>query len=213
MEMAGQKGREEGGKLRDYDGVFCFAPRLTPCANYSKVDTALGRRRSFRVGGSVALLVPTLAPQPALVDRTSSLHSQLRVLCQEHPHPEGRPRVWTGSGPEASGLQLSALLRRWLERQYTRANPLRPRTAHVAPLESVRYGSRSHLCAVGMGSNTLSTTALQETGSETRIAGFIFGDTLREANSCVGGRLLSLKVKPEAGVRVCSPRPDRRLPR
>ena len=62
---------------------------------------------------------------------------------------------------EASGPQLAALLRRWLEGQYVRAEHPRPGTAHVVPLESAGYGARSHLYVVGMDSDTLSTAAVE----------------------------------------------------
>ncbi len=64
---------------------------------------------------------------------------------------------------EASGPPLAALLRRWLDGQYVRAEHPRPGTAHVVPLESAGYGGRSHLYVVGMDSDTLSTAAVEET--------------------------------------------------
>ncbi len=63
---------------------------------------------------------------------------------------------------EASGPQLAALLRRWLEGQHVRAEHPRPGTAHVVPLESAGYGDRSHLYIVGMDSDTLSTAAVED---------------------------------------------------
>jgi len=63
---------------------------------------------------------------------------------------------------EASGARLAALLRRWLEGQYVRAEHPRPGTAHVVPLESAGYGGRSHLYVVGMDSDTLSTAAVED---------------------------------------------------
>nr|WP_279323334.1 PD-(D/E)XK nuclease family protein [Salinibacter grassmerensis] len=63
---------------------------------------------------------------------------------------------------EASGPQLAALLRRWLEGQYVRAEHPRPGTAHVVPLESAGYGDRPYLCVVGMDSDTLSTAAVED---------------------------------------------------
>jgi len=63
---------------------------------------------------------------------------------------------------EASGVRLAALLRRWLEGQYVRAEHPRPGTAHVVPLESAGYGGRSHLYVVGMDSDTLSTAAVED---------------------------------------------------
>lgn len=63
---------------------------------------------------------------------------------------------------EASGGRLAALLRRWLEGQYVRAEHPRPGTAHVVPLESAGYGGRSHLYVVGMDSDTLSTAAVED---------------------------------------------------
>ena len=63
---------------------------------------------------------------------------------------------------EASGPQLAALLRRWLEGQYVRAEHPRPGTVHVVPFESAGYGDRSHLYVVGMDSDTLSTAAVED---------------------------------------------------
>jgi len=62
----------------------------------------------------------------------------------------------------ASGPRLAALLRRWLEGQYVRAQHPRPGTAHVVPLESAGYGGRKHLYVVGMDSDTLSTAAVED---------------------------------------------------
>ncbi len=63
---------------------------------------------------------------------------------------------------DASGPRLAALLRRWLEGQYVRAEHPRPGTAHVVPLESAGYGGRSHLYVVGMDGDTLSTAAVED---------------------------------------------------
>ncbi len=63
---------------------------------------------------------------------------------------------------KASGVRLAALLRRWLEGQYVRAEHPRPGTAHVVPLESAGYGGRSHLYVVGMDGDTLSTAAVED---------------------------------------------------
>jgi len=63
---------------------------------------------------------------------------------------------------QASGTRLSALLRRWLEGQYVRAQHPRPGTVHVVPLESAGYGGRSHLYVVGMDGDTLSTAAVED---------------------------------------------------
>lgn len=63
---------------------------------------------------------------------------------------------------ESSGARLAALLRRWVEGQYVRAQHPRPGAAHVLPLESAGYGGRSHLYVVGMDSETLSTAAVED---------------------------------------------------
>jgi len=63
---------------------------------------------------------------------------------------------------EASGTRLAALFRRWLERQRVRAEQPRPGAAHVVPLESAGFGGRSRLHVVGMDSDTLQTTEMED---------------------------------------------------
>lgn len=64
----------------------------------------------------------------------------------------------------ASGRQLAALLRRWVESQYVRAQSPRPGAVHVLPLESAGYGDRPHLHVLGMDGDTFSRAATEPGG-------------------------------------------------
>jgi len=129
------------------DDLLALAPRRT-----SIQDMAKNLQRFLQRYG------PTDKPPDDLPEEDRTLDQAARVvLWQKLDTLTELPFSYT-----APLSRAAALLRRWVEGRYVRAQHPQPGAVHVVPLESAGYGDRSNLYVVGMDGESFSAAEVEK---------------------------------------------------